>query len=179
MALATSTAACLGENLSCASASATRRPRTMSAIRRALRGARRMYLERAMTSIRRLPRPAAALRPAAGVAAEVTGGRELAELVPDHVLADEHGDVLAAIVDRDRVPDHLGEDRRRACPGANHALVARHVELGDLLRQLLVDVRAFLQRPGHRLSLLPSPNDQLVRLLLDLARAQAERGLAP
>src|SRR5215467_11306312 len=132
MAFATSTAACLGENWSCASASATRRPRTMSASRRAFRGARRMYLARAITSIRRLPQPAPALRPA-GVAAEVAGGGELAELVPDHVLVDEHGHVLAPVVHRDGVTDHLREDRRRARPGADHLLVARLVEPVDLL----------------------------------------------
>src|ERR1700730_323603 len=100
MAFATSTAACFGENWSCARASTTRMPRTKSAISRALRGVRRMYLARAMTSIRRSSRAAAALGPAAGVAAEVPGGGELAELVADHVLADEHGHVFAPVVDR-------------------------------------------------------------------------------
>ena len=52
-------------------------------------------------------------------------GRELAELVPDHRLADEDGDVLAAVVDRDRVADHLGEDRRGARPGLDHLLRGR------------------------------------------------------
>ena len=46
--------------------------------------------------------------------------RELAELVADHRLGDEHGHVLAAVVDGDRVADHLREDRRRARPGADH-----------------------------------------------------------
>ena len=40
--------------------------------------------------------------------------RELAELVPDHVLGDEHRDVRLAVVDADRVTDHLRHDRRRA-----------------------------------------------------------------
>ena len=48
----------------------------------------------------------------AGVAAEGARRRELAELVADHRLGDEHGHVLAAVVDGDRVADHLGEDRR-------------------------------------------------------------------
>ena len=43
-------------------------------------------------------------------------GSELAELVPDHRLADEDGDVFLAVVHGDRVPDHLREDRRRARP---------------------------------------------------------------
>src|SRR5262249_9886151 len=116
MALATSTAACLGENSSWASASTTRMPRTVSATRRALRGARRMYLARAFPPITVLP-TAAPLGFAACVAAEVSGGRKLAEPVPNHVLADEHWDVLAAIVDRHGVTDHLGVDGRGPSPG--------------------------------------------------------------
>ena len=50
----------------------------------------------------------------AGVAAESPGRGELAELVPDHLLGHEDGHVLAPVVDRDGVPDHLGEDRRGA-----------------------------------------------------------------
>ena len=50
----------------------------------------------------------------AGVAPEGPGGGELAELVPDHLLGHEDGHVLASVVDRDGVPDHLREDRRGA-----------------------------------------------------------------
>ena len=42
--------------------------------------------------------------------AEVPRRRELAELVTDHLFGDEHRHVLAAVMDGDRVPDHLGED---------------------------------------------------------------------
>src|SRR5512135_3204585 len=45
-----------------------------------------------------------------GVPLEDPGGGELAELVPDHVLRDVHGDELLAVVDGQRVPDHLGDD---------------------------------------------------------------------
>ena len=51
------------------------------------------------------------------VAAEAAGRRELAELVPDHGLGDEHGHVLAPVVDRQGVADELGEDRRAPRPG--------------------------------------------------------------
>ena len=61
----------------------------------------------------------------AGVAAELAGGRELAELVADHRLGDEDGHVLLAVVHRDRVADHLGEDRRGARPRLDHLLGAR------------------------------------------------------
>src|SRR5215831_1685126 len=154
MALATSTAACLGENSSCARASTTRIPRTVSATKRALRGALRMNLARAITSITGLP-TAAPLRLAACMAAEVASGRELAEPVPNHVLADEHGHVLAAIVDRHGVPDHLGIDGRGPSPRADHPLLSRGVQPGDLLGQILVDEGALLERTAH-LPVLPS-----------------------
>src|SRR6266511_1753091 len=56
---------------------------------------------------------------------------ELAELVADHLLGDEDGHVFTAVVDGDRVADHLREDRRGARPGANHLLGARVVHLLD------------------------------------------------
>src|SRR5206468_10787607 len=43
----------------------------------------------------------------AGVAAEQPRRGELAELVPDHRLADEHGHVLAPVVDGDRKSTRL------------------------------------------------------------------------
>ena len=49
---------------------------------------------------------------AAGVGAEGAGRGELAQLVTDHRLGDEDRHVLAAVVDGDRVTDHLREDRR-------------------------------------------------------------------
>src|SRR5688572_10445375 len=42
-----------------------------------------------------------------GVALEGAGGRELAQLVTDHVLRDVHGDELLAVVDGQGVADHL------------------------------------------------------------------------
>src|SRR5256885_15072715 len=89
----------------------------------------------------------------AGVAAEHPRRRELAELVADHLLADEDGHVLAAVVDRDRMPDHLREDRRRPRPGADHLLAARLVHPVDATHQPLFDERALFARSAHRLSL--------------------------
>src|SRR6478736_231648 len=43
----------------------------------------------------------------AGVAAEITRRGEFAQLVADHVFPDEHRHVLAAVVDGDRVADHV------------------------------------------------------------------------
>src|SRR5204863_1625163 len=77
-------------------------------------------------------------------------GRELAELVADHRLRHEHGNVLAAVVDRERVPDHLRDDGRAARPRPDDALVAFLVHVLDLLHEVLVDERPLLHRPGHQ-----------------------------
>src|ERR671935_381208 len=63
----------------------------------------------------------------AGVATERPRRRELAELVADHLLGDEDRNVLAPVVDCDRVADHLREDGRRPRPRADHLLAARLV----------------------------------------------------
>src|SRR6266566_2213311 len=143
----------------------------------------------------------------ARVAAEHPRGRELAELVADHLLADEDGHVLAAVVDRDRVPNHLREDRRRPRPGADHLLAAGLVHPRDAAHQPLLDERALFtgstqpvppflraqrspnQHPGKCAAffrqsslVLTSPSradDQLVGFLVLAARALAERRHAP
>src|SRR5207244_12801032 len=57
------------------------------------------------------------------VGAEAPGRRELAQQVPDHVLGDEDRHVLFAVVDRERVPDHLGKYARVPRPGLDHLLL--------------------------------------------------------
>src|SRR5579875_1489128 len=84
------------------------------------------------------------------VALERAGGRELAELVPDHALGDEHRHVLAAVVHGDRVPEHVGDDRRATRPGLDDVLAALVVLVVDLLEQVVVDERALLQTAWHR-----------------------------
>src|SRR5947199_4043441 len=116
------------------------------------------------------------------MAAEHPRRRELPELVADHLLADEDGHVLAAVVDRDRVADHLGEDRRRPRPGADHLLAAGFVHPSDAAHQPLLDERALLARPRHLTLVLSSSagaDDQLVGFLVLAAGALAERRHAP
>ena len=48
----------------------------------------------------------------ASVTVEGPSGRELAELVTDHVLADEHGHELATVVHGEGQADRLREDGR-------------------------------------------------------------------
>src|ERR1700694_1525602 len=101
IAFTTSFAACLGENSRYARASETFIPFTESPTSRALRGALRTNLCTADTSIVATTSLFSLLdrRRLFGVgamAAEMPRRRELAEPVADHVLADEHGHVLAA-----------------------------------------------------------------------------------
>ena len=73
------------------------------------------------------------------VTPEGPGGGEFAELVPHHRLGDEDRDVLAAVVDGDGVPDHLGDDGGATAPGTDHPLLAFAVQLVDFVDQVVVD----------------------------------------
>ena len=53
------------------------------------------------------------------MAAIGTRRSELAQLVANHIFSDENRYMLATVVDRDRVPDHLGEDRGGTRPGTH------------------------------------------------------------
>src|SRR5512146_1447829 len=109
--------------------------------------------------------------------------RELAELVTDHLLGDEDRHVLAAVVDGDRVADHLGEDRRGARPGADHVLLARLVHRLDPAHQPLLHERPLLRTATHLAATLlaaaTAADDQLVRFLVLAAGALAEGRHAP
>src|SRR5579875_2925415 len=96
----------------------------------------------------------AAPRPAVVLDVTLEGPRrgELAELVPDHALGDEHRDVLAPVVDGDRVPEHVGDDRRAPRPRLDHDLGALVVLVVHLLEQVVVDERALLQTAWHLLA---------------------------
>src|SRR4051812_38710473 len=77
-----------------------------------------------------------------GVAAEGPRRRELAELVAHHVFDHEDLEELVAVVDHERVPDHLGRDRRGASPRLDPVAVVRLLLLHDLRHELRVDERA-------------------------------------
>jgi hypothetical protein len=72
-------------------------------------------------------------------------GGELTQLVADHVLGDQHRDVLLAVVHGDREADHVGHDHRAARPGLDRLAIV----LGDgrlhLLEQVQIDERTFFQ----------------------------------
>src|SRR5213594_847391 len=107
-----------------------------STTRRALGGETLTYFTVARASIDLLPERGAALGP--GVRTKRPCGGELPELVPDHRLGDVDRDMLATVVDGDRVSDHLRNDRRSAGPGLDHALVPATVHLRHLDHQVVV-----------------------------------------
>src|SRR5690606_19109624 len=100
--------------------------------------------------------PPAALPVFLHVTAEGAGQRELAELVSDHRLGDEHRYVLAPVVDGDGVADHLRDDRRPTRPRLDHVPGALLVLGHHLLHEVVVHERALLQTAWHRF--LPSTN---------------------
>src|SRR3954453_12021609 len=128
-------------------------------------------------SLSAAPRPAVVL----DVALEGPRRGELAQLVPDHALGDEHRDVLATVVHGDRVPEHVRDDRRATRPRLDHVLAALVVLVVHLLEQVVVDERALFQTAWHYLD----PSALLVRtttaddqLVARLATAGTTLGLA-
>src|SRR5690606_10785641 len=132
-------AAFLSENFSRSSARATGRPRTWSATRRAfcgeMRAVRRIAFASIVISLLRLL--------VAAMTLERAGHGEFAKLVADHVLVDQHRDVVLAVVDGDGEADHFRHDHRTARPGLDRLLVVA-CRL-HLLHQVVVDERALLQ----------------------------------
>src|SRR5918997_6405011 len=116
------------------------------------------------------------------VALEGAGRGELAQLVPDHRLAHEDRDVLATVMHRDGVPDHVGDDRGAARPGADDLLAAGCVRRIDLLEQVVVDERALLQAAWHPMlppaqRFLPVRRRRTINLSLGLRRRVRPSGL--
>src|SRR5580698_6227978 len=111
-----------GAKASAACAWSAGSPRIRSTTRRALRGVTRTYRAFALASIA-LSRSLCCASSGVGTD-RATGGcagrRELAELVPDHRLGDEHRHVLAAVVHRDGVAEHGRHDHGPARPGPDH-----------------------------------------------------------
>src|SRR5690349_17160173 len=83
------------------------------------------------------------------VPAEGARGRELAELVADHRLGHEDRDVLATVVDGDRVTEHVRHDHRAARPRLDDVLGALLVLDVHLLLQVVVHEGTLLQGTRH------------------------------
>src|SRR6185503_10286520 len=92
----------------------------------------------------------ALLRRALGrVAAEQPRRRELAELVPHHVLGDVHRDELVPVVHREGVAHELGDDGARPAPGFDDPFLVLRVEDLHFGEQRLLNERALLDAPCH------------------------------
>src|SRR5512139_1454373 len=115
-------------------------PRTMSATRRHFCGEMRAFLSLAATCMALLRGRALVAR----VTPEGTRRGEFAELVADHVLGHEHGDVLLAVVHGNRQADHVRQDHGAARPGLDRAAIVLLRSRGHLLRKVGIDERAFL-----------------------------------
>src|SRR6476659_8670560 len=92
--------------------------------------------------------------------------------------------MLAAVVDRESVPDEVGDDGRPTRPGLDDLLGVLLVLDVDLLEQMAVDERTLFKAAWHRLLLpvvllagTPASDDELVAGLVLLAGAAL--GLTP
>src|SRR3977135_4356278 len=109
----------LGEKVSVARAVSARCPRIDCATRLSLRGLVRILRPMALACTSESVRFFAGLPiigclllhlAVAGVTVEGPGGGELAEFVTDHVFADDHRDMLLAVIDAEGEPDELRQD---------------------------------------------------------------------
>ena len=83
------------------------------------------------------------------MAVERARRRELAELVADHFLGDDHRDVLLAVVDAERQADELRQDGRTPRPDADHLVAAGRARGIRLFQQIAVDKRTLPDRTRH------------------------------
>src|SRR5262245_15317865 len=83
------------------------------------------------------------------MAVERPRGRKLTEFVSDHVLGDEHRDVLVSVMHAERQPHELRQDGRAARPDLDHGIGARAARPFGLLEQITVNGRAFPDRTSH------------------------------
>src|SRR5690349_2514314 len=153
----------LRENSRSASAAATFLPRINCATRLSFCGLIRSNRATALASLSARLRvrafllivrsPASRRRPlrlpVGRVAVEGARRRKLTELVTHHLLGDEHRNVLVTVVDAEREPDELRQDRRAAAPRLDHVAPTRGTCGIRLLEQIAVDERAFPNRTRH------------------------------
>src|SRR5215210_794502 len=84
-----------------------------------------------------------------GMAVESPRRRELAELVPDHFLGNQHWNVLLAVMDAERQPDELRQDGRTPAPHFDDFMPARRARGLCLLQQIAVDERTLPDGTRH------------------------------
>src|SRR5688572_6262838 len=77
-----------------------------------------------------------------GMADELPRRRKLTELVANHVLRHQHGNVLGAVMDLERQADELRQNGRAAAPGLDRLVPARSARGLGFLQQIPVHERA-------------------------------------
>src|SRR5437899_484470 len=142
------------EKVSSASAAEAVLPRIVWATRLSLRGlvrSPRIDAAASLSASRRsaagLPMSAPSRLLVAGVPVEGPRRRELAELVPDHVLGHQHRDEFVPVIDAEGEPDKLRKDRRPARPGPDHLIASRPAPRLRLPAHIAVDQRPLPYRP--------------------------------
>src|SRR5262249_48616725 len=88
------------------------------------------------------------------VPVELTRRRELAALVADHFLGDEHGNVLLPVVDPEGKADELRQDGRAPAPDFDHLVASRRTRGLRLLEEKAVDEGTLPHRTRHGSSFL-------------------------
>ena len=83
--------------------------------------------------------------PIRGMSSERSRDREFTVLVADHILRDEYGYMLPAVVYRDGQTDEIRRDHRSSRPGLDGSLVIAFDSALNMPHQMLVYTRPFLQ----------------------------------
>src|SRR5579872_5737046 len=110
---------------------------------------------------------------------ELPGRGELAQLMPHHVFRDIHLNELLAVMHRDGMANELRQNRRTPRPGLHDLFLVSVVQDVDLLFQMTVGKRPFLNGTAHGLSLLRFPvHDPFIRALV-VARLESACRLSP
>src|SRR5262249_43731175 len=107
---------------------------------------------------------------AATVPLEDAGRCKFAELVAHHILGHVQPHEYPAIVNQERVTHELWHNRAIARPRLERFTAARAVLTLHLGQQLLIDIRAFFQRPAHGFPLFPFSALVSGKLILYLKR---------
>src|SRR5260370_7424111 len=94
------------------------------------------------------------------MSAELAGRRKLAQLASHHVLGDVHRNKLSAVVDRQRVPDEVGQNCRTPRPGSQYFLFVLVIHRSHLLGPVVIGKRAFFNPSSPFLNppLCPPPS---------------------
>ena len=82
---------------------------------------------------------------------ELAGGNKLPELVADHVLGDEDGNMSLPIVDAEGASHKFRGDGAISRPGPDDLLLTGSLHLFHFLEKLGVDVDSFFKTSAHKL----------------------------